>query len=492
MSSQAAARAGVWSAVDIILRQVVSFTVSIVLARLLAPADFGLIALLGFFIGLSVVFVQGGLSLALVQRQQTSHDEENAVFWVNLLASCGFAALLIAIAPLVARFYGQPLLIELMYVAALLVILSALGAVQTALLTRNLQFSQLTKAGLASSLISGGLGVAAAILGYGVWALAIQAVAMAAVGSLSLWWLSEWRPKLQVKWSAIKDLYGFGFYISLSSTLEIIYSQGFALIIGKLFGVRDLGFLNRAYGVQALPTGVLSSIIARTALPFFSRRAEDPVALLQAFKRCLGLVMLLSLPMMAGLAVLSRELVVSLFGEKWLPAAPLITVMALGGILMPLHVLNLQLLIARGDSRHFLKLEIYKKLIGVCCLGAGAFHSVEAVVWGGVLFSFIALAINARPTADALGYGMWAQLRDLWDIAAATLFMSLLVLALKDAFAWSPLVGLLALSTVGAVAFTAFGLLLRLPNFREGLAVVQLVIRRKGEPGAGLADRIMD
>ena len=480
MSSQAAARAGAWSAIDIVLRQVVGFVVSVVLARLLAPGDFGLIALLGFFISLSVMFVQGGLSLALVQRQGTTHEEENAVFWVNLIAGCAFGLLLIAIAPLVARFYGYPILRQLMYVAAALVVLSALGAVQSALLTRTLQFHQLTKAGIFSSLISGGLGIAAAYQGYGVWALAIQAIAMGATSSLAVWWLTDWRPKLSFRLGAIRELYAFGFYISLSSALEVLYSQGFALVVGKLFGVRDLGFLNRAYGIQTFPTGILSSAVARTSLPFFAARKDDPAALLRGFKLAAGLCMILSLPMMAGLALLSDLVVISLLGEKWLPAAPLVTIMAIGGILLPLHVLNLHVLIARGESKQFLKLEIQKKLVGVVCMGTGAFISVEGVVWGGVLFSFIALLINAEPTRRTLGYGMWAQFRDLWDVTAATLFMSVIVYLLKGTFRLPPLFELMALSSVGAIAFVSFGLILRLRNFREAFSIARLVVRQKG------------
>ena len=484
MSTQAAARAGVWSAIDIVLRQGVAFVVSVVLARLLAPGDFGLIALLGFFTGLSIVFVQGGLSTALVQRQHTTHDEENSVFWVNLLAGCAFALILVAIAPAVSRFYGYPVLRELMYVAAALVVLSALGAVQSALLTRTLQFHQLTKAGIFSSLISGGLGIAAAYHGWGVWALAVQSISAGAMGSLAVWWLSDWRPKLRFRFGAIRELYAFGFYISLSSALEVLYSQGFSLVVGKLFGVRDLGFLNRAYGIQSLPTGVLSSIVGRTALPFFAARAHDSDALLRGFKMAIGLVMILSIPMMAGLALLSDLVVVSLLGAKWLPSAPLVTVMAIGGILLPLHVLNLQLLIARGDSKQFLKLEVQKKLVGVACMGAGAFYSVAGVAWGGVLFGFIALAINAEPTRKSLGYGMLAQFQDLWDIVAATLFMSVVVYLLKGVFTLPPLVELLSLSALGAIAFAAFGLLLRLPNFRTTFVIARLVVRRRIETPA--------
>jgi O-antigen/teichoic acid export membrane protein len=483
MSREKAARAGVWSAADIVLRQGVQFVISVVLARLLSPADFGLMVLLAFFTSLSIVFVQGGLSLALIQRQVTSHEEESAVFWCNLGASVIFGLILIAIGPLIARFYGYPLLQPLMFVAAAQVVLSALGAVHTALLTRALRFDQLTLSGVVSSVISGGLGVAAALNGYGVWALAIQLIATQLVSSATLWWISAWRPSLRFSFAAIRDLYGFGFYVSLSSTLEVLTTNGFNLVIGKLYGVNDLGFLSRAAGVQSLPGGIMSTILARTALPLFAARQSDPVGLKRGFAMTVSLAMLVSVPMMAGLAALSDPIIEALFGAKWLPAAPLLTILAAGGVLLPLHVLNLNLLLSQGHSKAFFRLEIQKKAVGIAMLAVGCFYGVIGVCIATSLFGVVALIINARPTARSISYGVVEQLWDLRGIAAATAVMLVLVLGLKQLLQLSAIPEIAVLSSVGAAAYCAFGFIFRISHFTDALTTARLLLRRSGKGG---------
>jgi teichuronic acid exporter len=478
MTKERAARAGAWSALDIVLRQGVQFVVAVILARLLSPADFGLMSLLAFFSSLSIVFVQGGLSMALVQRTETSHAQESAVFWVNVVAGTLFALILLAIAPMVARFYGYPLMDPLMYVVAGQVVLSSLGAVHSSLLTRSLRFDRLTKAGVVTSLVSGVAGVVAAVMGWGVWALAIQFLVNAAVGSATLWWVSDWRPAWRADVREIRDLFGFGARISLSSTLEILYGKGFALVIGKAYGASDLGLLERASNTTGLPTGIISQIIARTALPLFAARSGDIDGLRRGFQRSVSLAMLLSLPLMAGLALLSELVILNLFGPKWGGSAPLLAITAIGGTLVPLHVLNLQLLLALGDSKRFLQLEIQKKAIGVFIFGAGCFFGIAGVAYASILFAVVAYIINARPTRESINYGIVAQIGDLRGIIAATLFMSAGVLVLKSALALPPLPALAVLVAVGGVLYMGFGFALRLRAFREGLDTVLMLVRR--------------
>ncbi|HZG09356.1 MAG TPA: lipopolysaccharide biosynthesis protein [Allosphingosinicella sp.] len=478
MTVEKAARAGAWSALDILLRQGVQFVVTVILARLLTPEDFGLIALLAFFTSLSITFVQGGLSMALVQRQDTSHEEESAVFWCNLAASIVFAAILVVIAPVVAPFYGEPLLQPLMFVAAAQVVLSALGAVQTALLTRTLRFDQLTKTGIVSSLASGVAGVAAAMAGLGVWALAIQMLVLAAVGSAMLWWVSNWRPAVRVRLSSVRHLFHFGVFVSLSSVLEVLYQNGFALIIGKFYGVRDLGLFNRAANLQGLPTSIISSIISRIALPLFAARADDPEALRRGFRMSLSLGMILSMPVMAGLALLPDLIILTLFGAQWLPAAPLVTIIAIGGMLMPMHAINIQIVLAQGKSRLFLKLEIQKKVAGVACLAVGSFFGIEGIAYGVLVFSPIALFLNARPNRESINYGALQQIWGLWDVIAATVFMSLGVYLIQRWIEFSPLVELGLLSLSGAILYLGFGFLLRLQSFADAREIVKNLLRR--------------
>ncbi len=479
MSVAKATSAGAWSALDIVLRQVVQFGVSVLLARLLSPDDFGIIAIIGFFSSLSIVFVQGGLTLALVQRTETTHDQENAVFWTNLCAGVLFALLIIVVAPTVASFYEYPVLSALMYVAAAQVVLSAFGAVHTALLTRSLRFDLLTRTGILSSLSSAAAATWAALAGWGVWALAVQLIVTALVGTIALWWVSDWRPTWRTRFGTIRNLYRFGFHLSVSSILEVLHAHGFTLVIAKIYGPTELGYLARAANTQSLPTGIISQIIARTALPLLSARADDRDALLRGFRAAVSLAMLLSVPLMAGLAVLSDLVIFVVFGEKWMPAAPVLKLLAISGIVAPLHVLNLQLLLAVGDSRSYLKLEIYKKIASVACIGVGCFFGIIGVAYSILLLTLISFVINARPAEASIGYGPVRQLIDLRGIAAAALFMSAGVYGLKSVIVLPPLPLLAVLVAAGGLLYLAFGLAFRVRAFSEALALVADVLHRR-------------
>ena len=486
MSKKLAFSAGIWSGIDIVCRQGVLFLVSLILARLLTPADFGIVALLTFFTSLSLIFVQGGLSAALVQRQQTSLEEESAVFWWNLLASGCFAAALVLAGPLLASFYGYPVLRPLTWVAAAQIMASALGAIQTALLTRRLQFKQLTVAGAFSSLLGGAVGVTAAWLGAGVWALAWQMAALAVVNTLVLWTVCGWRPAFHARFATMRHLIGFGSWVGLASLLEVLYTQGFALVVGKLYGAPELGLYNRAVGTQFMPISVLSSVISRIALPLFSARASEPEALRRGLRLAIGIAMLINLPMMAGLAILSPDVIVVLFGEKWLPAAPILAILSVAGILYPVHLINLQMVLARGQPRVFIRNEIIKKTIGVACVIVGSLFGIIGLAWSQLVFNVLAFIVNAEPARRSMGYGALRQLADLARPIAATIVMSVSIILLRHNAAMSPAAALAILVPFGAVIYFAAGWLLRASALLDAMHMVaesgpaQRLLRRRG------------
>jgi len=477
MTVQRAASAGLWSTVDIGLRLGLQFAATIILARLLTPADFGVIALLTFFSSLAMVFVQGGLSTALIRRQDSTPEEESAVFWWNLGASTAFATVLSLIAAPVAKFYGYPVLQPLMFMAAAQVVLSALGAVQTALLTRALRFADLAKAGVLATVVSSAGGIGAALAGAGVWALAIQLVAYAAVNTMILWWVSDWRPVFHFDVSTIRPLARFGAWLGLSNTLEVFYTQGFALLIGKLYGARDLGLYNRAATTQTLPSLILSNAVSRVALPLFSEREHDPEALKRGLRMALGFVMLINLPIMAGAAMFPDLVILVLFGERWLPAAPILAILAWSGLFYPLHVLNLQLMLAEGRSATYFRVEIVKKVIGIGGLTLGSFFGIMGLAYSQLTVSIIALFVNVEPIRRSLGYGVFRQLGDIRGIIAATAFMAAIVLLLRPVLHFSPALELVVLVVAGGLSYFGFGLVFRVRGFTDAWNMAKHVLK---------------
>ena len=459
MTRPMASTATAWSAVDILLRQALSFGISIVLARLLTPADFGTVALAAFFSSLSIALLHTGLATALIRRRSSSREEESAVFWWCLGASLAAGALLIAIAPWIAAYFEQPVLRALMWMAAGQLVFAALGVVPTALLTRALDIKPLTVAGIIASIVSGALGIGAALAGAGVWAIAIQLASASLVNSAAWWFVSDWRPTTHWQFATLRGLLRFSAHLSASSALDIVYTNGFALVVGKLHGVVDLGLYNRAQGTQQLPGNVVAMILGRVALPIFAAANDDPPRQLRDVRMAVRAAMLVNLPAMVVLALLADLIIVVLFGPQWSGAATVLAILAVGGALIPLHVINLQLLLAQDRSDRFLKVEVAKKFAGIGCVLVGSLFGIVGLAISQAVFALLAFFINAHFTRLSLGYGALAQLRDLVPIALVSSALGAIVVAARTLIDLPAGFELLSLVAVGGIAY----LLLALP-----------------------------
>lgn len=473
-----------WSSADVFMRQGLQFCVSIVLARLLSPEEFGTIGLLYVFTGIAAVFVDSGFSSALVQRQDVTHTDESTVFWFNLAMGALVTLILWLSAPAIAAFFVLPILTPLTELLALNVFLSALGSTHNTLLTKHLNFRVRMKIGGFATLISGVIAIAMAWNGYGVWALAVQALASACVTTLLLWGYNPWRPAMVFSSKSVRELFGFGGYILASGLLDILYSRAHALSVGTFFGVRELGFYNRADGTKQLPGGVLTSILAHVAFPVFSAAAQDKVQLRRGVQLAVRGMMLINVPMMLGIAATAEPLVLTLFGTQWLPSVPLLQVLSLGAVLWPLHIINLNALMAQGHSHLIFRLEIIKNLVGTVLLLVSIFYGVMGIAWSLVVFSVLAFAINAYYSKRFLDYGVFAQTRDFLAILAISLFMALVVY-------WGstqvhllpvhlmPALQLLLLVVVGSGIFVGLARIFRLTAMND---VISLIQYRKKNP----------
>lgn len=479
MTVRKAASAGVWSTVDVGLRLGLQFVFSLFLARLLTPSDFGIISLLAFFSAISVTVVQHGLATALVQRRESSLEQESTIFWFSFLLSLVLAGGLLAMAQTIAAFYRLPMLAPLMGAAAAQVVFSALSTVHSALLTRDLRFDQMAKVGVISTLVSGAMGVAAAVAGAGAWSLAIQMVAAAALNSAALWWISPWRPAFAYRFQSIRSMFSFGAWLSLSAVLEVLYTQGFSLLLGKLHGVRALGLYNRAAGTQSLPGSVLSGVIGRVALPLFSARTDDPQGTIRGMRMAISVTMLLNVPAMIGLMILADLVMLVLYGPQWVAAGPTLSILGIAGLLIPLHVLNLNVLLAGGNSRTFFKLEIAKKLTGIACVVVGSLFGLAGLAWSQVVFAIIALVLNAGPAKRTLGYGVLRQLGDLGGIMFAGTVMGVVVVVLSRTLTMQPAIQLLLLGLIGGLVYFGIGFGLRLRSFLEAFELASLIVKRE-------------
>jgi teichuronic acid exporter len=459
--------ATLWSAADFCLRQGLQFGVSIALARLVSPEEFGTIALLYLFTGIAGAFVDGGLSAALIQRQDLTHTDESTVFWFNVVMGAIISAGLSAAGPAIARMFATPILAPLTAVMAANIFLSALGSIHGTLLTKGLDFRTQMKVTGFSTAISGAVAIGLAWDGRGVWALAMQTVIATAVTTVVLWSVNRWRPGFVFSRASARRLFGFGIHMLAASLLEVAYARVYTLLIGKFYGVRELGFYSRADSTKQLPVSVLTGILSRVAFPIFSAAAHDKQLLRRGVQLALRSMMLLNVPMMLGLIAVAEPLVLTLFGVRWLPAVPVMQVLCLGAVFWPLHVINLNVLMAQGHSNLYFRLEVIKKLVGVGLLIVGASYGVMGIAWSQVAFGALAFVINARQTKLHLNYGPLAQLCDFVPVVALAAPLTGVIYWLGARLQLAAAPRLLSSVAFGALLFVALGWVFRLTALRD-------------------------
>lgn len=482
-----AAHAAAWSTLEIAARYGVQFVVMLVLARLLTPSDFGLIAMLLVFTAFAALLVDGGFGTALVQRQRTSADDETTVFLTSIGMGVVLAAALWVAAPAIAAFYSQSILTPLTRLLLFVLPLGALAAVPDALLTQRLDFRSRATAETAASLCSGAVAVVLALRGFGVWSLAWQAIVAIGVRALLLWLVSGWRPRGRFNAASFRGLFGFGGYMLTANLLNTVSVRLQSLMIGRFFDSRLLGYYTLAQNTQQAPAQFMSSVLNRVGLPVFSTVADRPATLVAALRLSLRVSIFVFVPCMVGIAVVARSLITTLYGARWEPAAPLLSVLAIAALFWPLHVLNLAAIGARGRSDLIFKLEAAKRAISIALIVAGSFISVMAVAWAVLASSLCGVAINTWYSRTLLGYGVLAQLQD----QSATLVLS----AIAAGVAWlasrwidyAPLA--LAVAVIAAAAaYFAGAAIARVAAWRELVELLRTLRPGGTQPAASAGD----
>jgi O-antigen/teichoic acid export membrane protein len=450
-----AAGAAWWSAVEIASRYGVQFLVTLVLARLLLPSDFGLAALLVIFTSLGAIFVDSGFGTSLIQRQRTSADDETTVFIFSTTTGVLLCALLVCTAPAIAAFFHTPSLSPLLRLASLTLVFGAAGAVPDALLTMRLNFRARTMAQLAASAVSGTVAVTLALHDMGVWSLVWQLVAAASIRTLCLWIASGWRPRGTFRRSSLIGLARFGSFMLLSSLLNAIYVQLQPLLIGRLFDTRSLGFFTLAQSSQQAPLSLMGGVLSRVGLPVFSALAHAPSRMLDALRPILRLSMFVFVPCMVGIAITARPLVALIYGDRWLPVAPILSILALAGTLWPLHVLNLEAIKAQGRSDLFFRLALVKVSLAIVLVVICSPWGPLGVAWATLAASMVNAAINTYYSWKLLGYGPLVQAREQVPTFALATMAALVGWAILH---WMPASSASMLLSIACAGVTYLGL----------------------------------
>jgi O-antigen/teichoic acid export membrane protein len=465
-------KAFAWSAVENILLQVINFVVMIFMARVLTPADYGLVGMITIFTAISTTFVNSGFSQALIRKQDRTEADLSSVFYFNTVVAIFFYLLLFFCAPLIADFYNEPQLISVTRVSALSLIIGGFTAVQGTLFSARLDFKTTAKASISATIISSIVGLSMAYSGYGVWAILISGLVSSVIRSMILWYNSKWRPKLMFSFKSIKELFSFGSKLLASAILDTIYSNVYQLVIGKVYSASTLGHYTRAKGFAALPSSNLTSIMQRVTYPMLCTIQDDNDRLASVYRRLLKLSAFVIFPCMVGLSALAKPLILTLLNEQWMFTITLLHIVCFSMMWYPIHSINLNLLKVKGRSDLFLKLEIWKKIVGITILSISVPLGIVAMCVGSIISSLICLGINTYYTGKLINIGYFRQMRDLTPTLILSLVMGVIVYVTVSLLNLPNIILLLLGVVEGALIYIVGAKLFRFSEFEEALELL--------------------
>ncbi len=403
----------VWTFAQQFGNQLIGFVVSLILARLLLPEEFGLIGMIAIFIAIGNSLLNSGLTQSLIRGEDLDQEDFSTVFYFNVAASILLYVLLYFLAPIIADFYDRPILINIVRVYCLTFITSAFSAVQMARLTKSMDFKTLAIIGIPSNILGGIVGVTMAYMGYGVWSLVWSYMCTTLGRTIQLWIYSKWSPSFMFSKAKFKDHFNFGYKLTLSGLLNTIYDNIYIIVIGRFFSASQVGLYTRAQTMKQLPVTNLSNALNKVTYPLFSKIQNDDVRLKRVYKQLMQMVVFVITPVLVFMAVLAEPLFRFLFTEKWVPAVPYFQILCATGILYPIHMYNLNVLKVKGRSDLFLKLEVIKKIVITITVIIALQFGIFALLYGQVLTSIIAFIINTHYTGKFINYNTIEQSKDI-------------------------------------------------------------------------------
>jgi len=467
-----------WSVIDNIASSGISFLVGIVLARILSPAEFGILGMITVFIAVSNSIIDSGFSSALIRKTDAKNIDYNTVFYFNLILGFVLYIILFFCAPVISNFFHEPLLIPVTRVMGSVLIINAISIIQRTLLVKKVDFKTQTKISLISSFTSGIIGISMAVYGFGVWSLVGQQVSRQLLNTTFLWIFNTWRPAKEFSKQSFKELFGFGSKLLVSGLIDTIYKNIYYLIIGKFYSAAQLGQYTRAEQFNMVFSSNLTSVVQRVSYPVFSSIQDESERLKQAYRRVIKTTMLVTFACMLGLAAVAKPLILCLIGIKWLPAVAFIQIICFAEMLYPLHAINLNMLQVKGRSDLFLKLEIIKKTIAVLPITLGIFYGIEFMLWGSVLTSFVAYFLNSYYSAQLIDYSSWSQLKDIFPTFLVSIIVAIAMWSITF-FNYSVWITLPIQCSLGLILGIIIYETIKLPEYLELKEIAFSMIKRK-------------
>ena len=416
-----------WTSFDKLTSITFGFVIGVILARLLSPSDYGLLAMIAVFNAIAFSFLDSGFGNALVRKPNLTENDNTTAFCFNLIAGVVLFGIIWLIAPWVSSFYDKPILTPLLRAEGSLLIIASFKIVQNTQLTRALNFKALMIIRVVSNVLGGVSGIIAAYCGLGVWALVTMHIVEALISLALLWIISPWRPRGHWSKTSLNYLWGYGSKLLASGLLNTIYANIYPIIIGKFYTAADLGQYTRANGYASIPSQSLTGVIQQVTFPVLSQIQEDNTRLATNYRRMLRFTVFIIFPVMIGMAALAHPLVIALVTDKWAQCVPYLQIICFAGMWYPVHAINLNLLQVKGRSDLFLRLEIIKKILITAVVFACVPFGIMGICYGAVFTSLACLAINTYYTGKLIHVGFFKQMKDMTPTLLASLAMGAII-----------------------------------------------------------------
>ncbi|MEI6139594.1 MAG: lipopolysaccharide biosynthesis protein [Mariniphaga sp.] len=460
-----------WSAIERSSSQGIQLVISILIARVLLPSDYGLIAMLSIFLAVAQTFVESGFGYALIQKKGRTETDFSTVFYFNLAVSITFYVVLFFLAPIIADFYNEPKLVLLTRVAFISLIINSLAIIHGVKLNIEFNFKKITLISTIAVTVSGFLGLWMAHAGYGVWALVFQSLLNYLLILIIQWLITRWHPSWVFSIKSFKELFSFGSRLLFSSLLHTIYNNLYSLVIGKKFSSQELGCFNRASTIAQFPSVNLSSIIIQVIYPMQCNMQDDLKQLTSNFKKYLSLSCYIVFPIMIGLSALAEPLISILLGDKWLPAVPYFQIICIANMFDPIGKINGSIINAKGRSDFFLKAEIIKKISALSILFISIPFGVIGMCYGLILYALTDIAIIALFTNKLININLFSQFKILFPAFLISSIMGFVVYG-STFLVQSSLSKLLLGISLGIIFYLGISRIFRLEEFDLALSLI--------------------
>lgn len=447
-------------------RQMIQFVISVVLARLIAPDQFGMIAMLSVFFAVSNCFIDGGLGDALFRKKDRTQVDCSTVFWFSLVVSVICYCIIYFCAPFVSDFYGMQELTPVLRISALTLIIGTFNCIHSMFLRIDLDFKTLAKYNIAGLIISGTVGIILAYLDFKVWALVFQNIIGVIITTVCIITKVKWYPSFTFSKTSFKEFFAFGSKLIASRLLDQLYSNIYSITIGKVYKASDLAFYNRAYNLSSLTSSTPTAILQSVTYPLLVNIQNDDAMLKNAYRRIIKLCAFIVFPLCLGVGAVAFPLINTLYTSVWIYAATLLSIIVFSMMWYPIHAINLNYLIVKGYSNLFLRLEIIKKIQGVTILCITLPMGLEAMCYGSIVGSYLSLIWNTYYTGKFLKMTILDQLKDM----APTLLLSgvMYVCArFMASYMGNGLISLICSVGVGMIIYVGGALLFKFPELKE-------------------------